>query len=474
MNMKFQAKAAIWTEHCGIVSLNPSIELQHLFTTEDGRLIACQLNHVNNLFPPITLINIYAPAQPALRKTFYEYILALPIFQDDQLVLHDTSESSSDHELLSAPCTRPLMVVGDFNYHANSYAIDNTDYTNDAFSPPTTQSNLDAIRAKHSQQLWHEFILAHLHECTHSRDDTSYVPTFRRGSSATTIDYIFASPILFQHLVNSDIQFMAPEWTDHACLSATFRFKSSHQGKGLWRAHPGLAEDPYFQSALNTALDSFFQDYFNTELTPQAQWDEIKLLTKSIAQQTSRRKRAFQNRLLKRLQKKRNKFLRKYKSYPILNLRLPAIENMISIVQRDIAETAALRAGRHWRENGETSAGYLKRTITSRAVKRAIPSLQHPDYNDRLCTSPAELQDATSCFCKSLYTPDPVQSPAIDKLIETIPSTDRIPEADHTKITKKFTLTDIQTGATRSPSKSSPGMDGLPYEIISFLLTLPR
>ncbi|KAI9329046.1 hypothetical protein BD770DRAFT_334145 [Pilaira anomala] len=201
-----------------------------------------------------------------------------------------------------------MVILGDFNYHANSYAIDNTNYTNDHFFPPSTQASIDSIRQPSSQHIWHEFLLTHFRECTHSRDTDSFVPTFRRGKSCSTIDYIYTSPQLFQQIVKSNIEFINPAWTDHAALSVTFQLSTSHQGKGLWRCHPQLTQNSYFVDALDAALGLLFQDQLFLDLSYQDEWDKIKEITKFTAQKISCRKNSWQQRTLRRLQKKKKPF----------------------------------------------------------------------------------------------------------------------------------------------------------------------
>ncbi|KAI8384101.1 hypothetical protein BD560DRAFT_431347 [Blakeslea trispora] len=52
LNTQFLTHSAIWSKHCGIVSLNPSILITPDFITIDQRVIACHISHVNHLFPP--------------------------------------------------------------------------------------------------------------------------------------------------------------------------------------------------------------------------------------------------------------------------------------------------------------------------------------------------------------------------------------------------------------------------------------
>jgi hypothetical protein len=308
-------------------------------------------------------------------------------------------------------------------------------------------------------------------ECTHARDIHQLLPTFRRGSSASTIDYLYASPILHQSLQTSDTEFISSQWTDHAILTATFQFKSSRQGPGLWRAHPHLATNPFFKTALFEALDAFhLEQSTNLPISAQIKWDQLKALIKPIAQRIGRQKKAWQLRHIARLQRKPNKLLRKYKITHIIQVQLPAIESMIASLQHDLSETIALRAGKRWRENGEKSAGYLKRTIATRAIKKTIPSLLHPITKEG-AHSPAELDSAVSTFYRELYTTQPISTPDVEQLISTILPEDRISISVHDLLQRPFTMSEISEGTNRCPNKSSPGKDGLPYEILSLLLT---
>lgn len=191
---------------------------------------------------------------------------------------------------------------------------------------------------------------------------------------------------------------------------------------------------------------------------------------KPIAQRIGRRKRAWQIRHIARLQRKSNKLLRKYKISHIIQVQLPAIESMIASLQHGLTETTALRAGKHWCENGEKSAGYLKRTITARVIKKSIPSLLHPETREEP-SSPIALDEAVSTFYNSLYTSDPISIPEVEQLTSTIPPDHRIPTSAHGHLQRPFSLIELREGAHRSPYKSSPRKDGLPYEILSVLLT---
>ncbi|KAI8348817.1 hypothetical protein EDC96DRAFT_600606 [Choanephora cucurbitarum] len=259
LNTQFLTHTALWSKHCGIVSLNPSILITPKFIAIDQRVIACHISHVNHLFPPKLVLVIYAPAQRAQRAPFFDSLLQLPLFQQHNPSSDDILSFRSDSAL------PPMLILGDFNFQISNY----------------------------------------------------------QGNHKSTIDYIFASPVLFHHLHSSTVNFINSTWTDHALLGCTFTFDSHDQGPEYISQKTLITKLDQFHSSIHATSDS---------ATPQEQWDHIKELTKTIARQVGRRKAAAHQRLLSRLQRKRNKLLREYKLTSILPLRLETVEKQISAI----------------------------------------------------------------------------------------------------------------------------------------------
>lgn len=452
LNVKLQAHSSYWTAHCGIVSLNSAITVHPALANIDDRGIICRITHINDSFDPFMLLNIYAPAQPRPRELFYASMLNLPMFQNV-----DPFESP----------VAPMLIVGDFNYHAVMYdgvtsAHDTNDYSTNVH------------RFTSSQYLWHNFVSTTFHNVMRIGLEDNDLPTFRRGSSATTIDYVYASSSFLPHLRSSSVDFVSSNWTDHALLSVHFQYLCSSQGPGLWRANPMLACNSYFTEALTKALDRFHEVDFSLfpNCTSQDRWDRLKSVVKDVARTIGRRKADWRRRTLARLQRKRNKILRTFKTTRVLHPRLPIIEQFIGMIQNEMSEIAALRAGRQWRENGETSAGYLKRTIEARAIKKNMPALIHP-VSQSLCDSPETMQDAVTNFYTELYTPDPIDSSCVESLSHLILPEHQLPSSASHVLLQPFSVDDLIEGASRSPRKSSPGTDGLPYEILLLLFGHP-
>lgn len=485
LNNQFQIYDSIWTSHCGIIIFNPNLCMLPTFITIDQRAISCTISHTQSLFAPTTLINIYAPASYQPRRLFFDSLLKLPQFQLETMYPLIPTDEPIDEQSSSDPqspgdeytntfhLTPPMIILGDFNYHSLSYATDTSNYDDDDFQPPSDNSTDHVAVTVNPQQRWHHLMTRYLTECTHSHDNNftpsaSILPTFRRGTSKSTIDYIYVSPILASHLKESNIEFIKDAWTDHALLSIHLAFTSPNHGPGLWRLNPHMAKNQYFIDQLLIALDDFHS--VPSSLSPQDSWDKLKILVKRLAKKINRRYVDYRTRVLKRLQRKRNRLLRTYKLTHIIHDRLSTLESLIGSLQQEIADNHALRAGLRWRENGEKSAGFLKRLIATRTAQRSISSFKHPE-TQVLCTSVNDLDAATTHFYDQLYTPDNIDLPSVDILRNTISPDSTIPQTSHASLTAVFESTDLISAAQRSPHKSSPGIDGLPYEIVSILFS---
>ena len=449
LNTQFLTNSAIWSKHCGIVSLNHSILITPDFITIEQRVIACHISQVNHLFPPTFVLVTYAPAQRVQRGLFFDSLLKLPL-------LHHYTPFTND--LLSFntnPSLPPMLILGDFNFQITDYQGKPVD---------TYDTNL-----LHPQHRWYRFLASSFYECSqHSDQLTPALPTFRRGNHSSTIDYIFASPVLFHHLHSSTVDFINSAWTDHAFLGCTFTFQSYDQGPGLWRGHPNLAQNTHFKDTLFAELDQFhsFMQSNSNPPSPQEQWDTIKDITRKIARKIGRRKAAAHQRLLARLQRKRNHLLREYKLTNILPLRLEAIEKQIGAIQQDRVDTLALRAGKHWRENGETSAGYLKSAVTSRAAKRNIPILTRP-HAQQLCTSNSDMHSAATAFYETLYTPSPINPTSLSTLADAITSMCCSQEV----AAGPLAIRGEGRNMTRATVDPIEGTSGFPSHVVAGLLT---
>ncbi|KAK4517425.1 uncharacterized protein ATC70_000760 [Mucor velutinosus] len=305
----------------------------------------CKVHRPHNFYEPFYILNLYAPATSdnRPRQEFFESIYNL------------LSTLSETIEL------ERLLISGDFNY----------DYVRDI---------TNATRIVKTSLNWLSYLDQHFHNYLILNDMNS-VPTYQHALS--TLDFIYAGHALRHLLSDANVGFIPPSWSDHAILEVTLKLGKSKLGPELWRGNPCYANNPAFRKQLeekiNTAMDTM-----DVDMTPQEQWERIKLVTRKAIQKFGVKHVNWRRMSIKHLERKRNRLLRSKPPKATLRILLPRIDSMLQILQQELVYIAALKAGDTWLEKGEKSAGYLKRLHQKRTSQQYMASLQAPDsYRDR-------------------------------------------------------------------------------------------
>ncbi|KAG0755178.1 hypothetical protein G6F24_012006 [Rhizopus arrhizus] len=436
--MKFQAHQTLWTKYCGIINLSQSQNMELIQQSDDQRFLLVKLTWSDESIQPNFILNLYAPASNAAdRNVFFSS------------VIHQLNSLDSSNTII-----QNFFIAGDFNF-----SFDNKSYHN------TRRSNVP--------QHFLRFMLSQFEDCiNHVEDGISYRLTFRRADLSTCIDYIFANKSIYNNCNNGNVEYMNKEWTDHALLSINFTVGTSSTGKGLWRANPNLAKNSAYIRKLNEQIEQYITHklakYNNS---PQEKWDLLKKMVKKVTQNFCRNRCQWRNDQIMQLQSHRNDIFRRYSNNPTcLNILLPEVENNLANLQTEIAEIDILRAGKRWIENNQKLAGYLKRTAESRNIKRNLTMIVHPETGLECLDTKAKL-DAAFNFYSTLYTAEPIDHQDLESMLNTIDKQVSPNDAKH--IISSISFDDILDGSRRTPHKSSPGMDGLPYEILNLIIGHP-
>ncbi|KAG2228473.1 hypothetical protein INT48_003130, partial [Thamnidium elegans] len=369
-------------------------------------------------------------ADPSVSNNFIRYLRTLSF---DILALQETHASSDDirdlfHNQFQASTSYWSQYCGIVCFSSNL-----------TLSEPiwdTVQRTL-TVKVSHIHELFDPVFVTVLYapsDYTNSilATDQIHQPTFHRGSSRSCIDYIFVSRDLSNTCLPPIPIFIQPAWSDHMLLSPSLIIdKPSSQetdnrdisspptGKRIWRAHPRLASSKSFRDILSKVLASSIAT-FPSNMKPQ----------------------------------------------------LRIVEHQLASLQQHRVDNLALRSGIRWREHGELSAGYLKRTVAQRQQKTLFRSIRHPQ-SSVLCTSTTDMLGAAQHFYSNLYTPDPIVSTAVDNLLTSLPPDLVLPESDQDFLTSSITWDELMEGVSRCPKKSSPGNDGIPYELLHFVFVHP-
>ncbi|ORX56764.1 hypothetical protein DM01DRAFT_312014 [Hesseltinella vesiculosa] len=149
------------------------------------------------------------------------------------------------------------------------------------------------------------------------------------------------------------------------------------------------------------------------------------------------------------------------------------VEASISRVQEKLALGLTLKARRHWLENGERSLGFLKRSAADRSARTTIPALIHP-VTGSMCSSIPAMSTAASSFYSTLYQDDPVDPLSIQILLAAMPASTKVSTSESEFLLHPFAVDEIVSAASRTPPRSSLGLDGLPYTVLRLLLSYPH
>ncbi|GAN11916.1 hypothetical protein MAM1_1260d11542, partial [Mucor ambiguus] len=164
--------------------------------------------------------------------------------------------------------------------------------------------------------------------------------------------------------------------------------------------------------------------------------------------------------------------MRQQKNRGLVFQGLDHMNEQIQQLQHSLAEIEILKAGKYWREHGEKSAGFLKRTAVARENQRSIVELRHPDTGE-LCRDQHEISTIATNFYSILFTPEPTDPVALGTLIRSIPSHLKITSDQQESLMLPIDIEELLEDSKRTRRLSSPGPDGLPYEILYLVLKFP-
>lgn len=116
------------------------------------------------------------------------------------------------------------------------------------------------------------------------------------------------------------------------------------------------------------------------------------------------------------------------------------------------------------------SSEFLKKRSSIRAARTLIPPLIDPTTQS-LCTSKESMLDAAATYYGTLYTPDAIDMNAVHDLLDVIPQSARLSSTASQSMLELITFEDLYEVFSRAPSTSSPGIDGLPYQLVHLIVT---
>ena len=309
-------------------------------------------------------------------------------------------------------------------------------------------------------------------------DGQQEIPTFTSSSGGhrSTIDYIFLSPTLANHISNRRWLYSCG-FSDHDLLSIDLQPPGeTPRGKGVWQCNKFHIRQPEFAPILKQALDHLFSRPFQD--TDAEAWERVKKRVKSVCISYSSAAKQRDNNALDLLHERRQDWiLQEAVALGTNDPNLPDIQAEVRLIEQELdqltgehLEQLAFRSGLQWIEKGERSTQYFHRAIKQRRQKRSIPALTRPAEPD-VELKGQEMRDYARSFYSELYTPEehPEAAAAMDHVLSPLQHGPRVTVEENTSILLPLTMEDLWNMMDYAPRGRAPGDDGLPFELYPLL-----
>lgn len=170
-----QPSGCLWTKHCGLLSFNPAVSFDPLWSSVDGRVLVARVNHLSGLYAPLCIYVIYAPASRSERLSFFSNL--------DALLRYDQRPSDR------------CILLGDFNHNVHS------------------RSDSSSLRP------WQHWVRSYFHDSLRGDPVSRDLPTFLNIS---TIDFILCTEDLQHLLTCPSLSYV--RGCDHSAISVSLSF----------------------------------------------------------------------------------------------------------------------------------------------------------------------------------------------------------------------------------------------------------
>ena len=365
--------STVFTKHCAIICLNPSLYLDDAIVSSNERCISATVINSHTKSPVCSIINVYGPAQASERYSFLDYFMTLPFA--DQL----TSDAST-------------ILLGDFNLQL---------------------AKLDNSCQNPSFRTWYDWI--------NSNFVNSFPkghPTFRRGSHHSTIDYIFyhASASNISNCVQT---YVPSNYTDHQMLQIDLFQERDDIGPGSWQFNPTLLENPDYLLLLEELISSFMREKSSTTEPTSSSvmlWEASKKSLKITGESFSRGLKKRRKTTIAKLQQDYQAANSQTDTSGPQGDRLRQIASTLAQqldeeIQMKCKETL-LRSALRWHEQGERNNKYFFKVIRGRQHQQAIQALRSTTTGE-LVSSSSEILREIHTFYSDLYNPTSVDEDSI-------------------------------------------------------------
>lgn len=186
--------------------------------------------------------------------------------------------------------------------------------------------------------------------------------TFRRGSYASRLDYLFLSEHLSESVTK--LQLHPGAHSDHSLLTATVQQDQVSRGPGLWRFDPLLLAQEKFVTQMKDFLTSWSPP---PELSdPRTKWEWLKFQIKGFVTSFPKKNKSIRTKTIKDLRSQletlhqtQDSDDKESESVESVKMEIESITRQLRELEEEQANRAILRSKCKWARLGEKPSKYF-------------------------------------------------------------------------------------------------------------------
>ena len=399
---------------------NKSILVTKTEIDPNGRYLAINCKIESEEF---TLICVYVPDIPTLRKKFMEKIFV---------------------PFLNNLTTKGQIIMGgDFNC-VEDIKFDRKNGTGATYHIKAAQILSPYLQSKDLRDIWHK---------KNKYTNGGFTWYNHDKSIASRIDRIYLQPNLTKLV--KDVRLEKLHFTDHkAVIIEIPSLSDGKHGKGFWKMNTSVLKGMEYKSKIEGLWACWKKEKNNMEIDEW--WElgkkQIATLTQMHCKKLARNKKFEINNLNKEIENEREKL------QPDLKI-LGELESRLETLGDQDSYGTQIRSKQKLAEDLEVPSEFFYLQEKSRISEKTITKMQ---IDGKMTNNQDLIIKHVKNFYQKLYTPKTFDKETAKTILES--TTAKCDENSKKDLEKEIENKELENALQETEKNKSPGMDGIPYE----------
>lgn len=292
-----------------------------------------------------------------------------------------------------------------------------------------------------------------------------YIYTWKRNGpplNTSRLDYFLVSEGLVSKVKSTNI---APSYrSDHNQIEMVMNLAKNVRGRGYWKFNSQYLRDKEFIQEMNSKIDSFIKERADSDRTPDAIWEALKVEMKMVASEYAIKKANAKSKLIELLEYKMNKLQTKLMTYQqrkdtaqidkILK-DLKRTQEFLEDEHESKTKAAMFRSKSKFYNEGEKNSKYFFQLEKTKYNQKNRNQLIAPDTG-LLVKDPQQILKEEALFFKRLYKKGNAKG-----ILGNNDSQVKINENDKKELDREMSISELSKALSGMENDKTPGEDGL-------------